>query len=480
MESEKIQKKYVSKKERLIFALSAVGSYMIVGFTNGYLMIFFTDLLIVTPTFVFGLMVASRIWDAVNDPLMGILIDKTHTRYGKMRPYVFLGSIAIFVFTILLFLPIPNAHPVFKMVYAAVMYLCFGMAYTLVDVPAMGLMSVATPNNDEMASLLSLYVTVGSVGSVIPMALLPVFTNFFPEERKILGYFAFAIFAATLTCTMYLVLFKNSTERCATRTESIKVRDMIKVVSKNKPMVLTLLSSMIAGTRYLIIPSAMYVATYVLKLGNIDPETITTILSAIVGAGMFAGILLSPVLYKKIGYKKVFLISAFVGAVFLGAAYFVGHSNFFLLVPFLCIGGLALGAYNVLPYPMVGDSLDYLQWKTGQRMEGVCFSLNSFVTKFNNAIGSIGLAIGLILIGFVQPVVSGVPLPQKESTLKGIFAMVTLVPAIGFLFSAIPMFFYDYEGAKKEKILSEIGCRKCIGEAPSAETAAAEQSSEDK
>jgi len=466
MEQNCKQKKYVSNKERLIFALSAVGSYMIVGFTNGYLMIFFTDLLIVTPAFVFGLMMAARIWDAINDPIMGVVIDKTHTKYGKMRPYVFIGAISIFVITILLFLPIPNASSTFKMIYAAAAYLLFGMAYTLVDVPAMGLMSVATPDNKEMASLLSLYVTIGTIGSVLPMALLPVFTSFFAKEDKIYGYFAFAIFAATITCVMYLILFRKSTERCATHTEKIKIRDMFKVVAKNKPMVLTLLASMIAGTRYLIIPSAMYVATYVLDLGDIDPETITMILSAIVGAGMFAGILLSPLLYNKIGYRKVYLISAFVGATFLGIAYFVGHSNFFILAPFLLLGGLALGSYNVLPYPMVGDSLDYLQWKTGQRMEGVCFSMNSFVTKFNNAIGSIGLAIGLIVIKFVQPEVSGIALPQAESTREGIFAMVTLVPAIGFLFSAIPMFFYDYQGAKKEKILSEIGCRKCAGEEP--------------
>lgn len=465
MEQNGVQKKYVSNKERLIFALSAVGSYMIVGFTNGYLMIFFTDLLIVTPTFVFWLMVASRIWDAINDPLMGIVIDKTHTKYGKMRPYVFIGAISIFVFTILLFLPIPNASPITKMIFASIMYICFGMSYTLVDIPAMGLMSVATPNNKEMASLLSLYVTVGSIGSVVPMALLPVFTSFFPDEKRILGYFAFAIFAAAITCAMYLILFRNAKERCATHTEKIQVKDMLKVVAKNKPMVLTLLASMIAGTRYLIIPAAMYVATYVLDLGgNLSPETVTTILSVIVGAGMFAGILLSPVLYNRIGYKKVYLISAFIGAIFLGAAYFVGPDNFFVLAPLLCIGGLALGSYNVLPYPMVGDSLDYLQWKTGQRMEGVCFSLNSFVTKFNNAIGSIGLAIGLILIKFVQPEVSGSPLPQSKSTLEGIYAMVTLAPAIGFLFSAVPMFFYDYEGKKKEKILAEIGCRKCVGE----------------
>lgn len=456
--------KQVTKQEKIAFAFSAIGSYMIVGFVNGYLTIFLTDLLIVAPAFIFWLMAFARIWDMINDPIMGIIIDKTHTKHGKMRPYVFIGAIVIFITTILLFLPISEASPLTKMIYAAVMYISFGMAYTLVDVPALGLMSVATSDSKEMASLLSFYVTVGSAATIVPMGLIPVFTMMI--SSKIWAYFAFAIFVATFTCIAYLVLFRRSKERCATHTESIKVKDMLKAVGKNKPMMLTLLASMIAGTRYLIIPAAMYVATYVIHIGNLSAETVTLLLSCLVGAGMFAGILLSPVLYKRFGYKKVYLTTAFVGAAFLGIAFFVGRLNYFAAFPFIALGGLALGAYNVLPYPMVGDSLDYLEWKTGRRMEGVCFSLNSFVTKFNNAIGSIGIVLGLMAISFVQPVDSGVPLPQKESTVNGIYAMVTLVPAIGFLLSAIPIFFYDYSGENKNRILAELSERraKCAEE----------------
>jgi len=451
--------KYVTKREKFAFAFAAMGSYMIAGFANGYLTIFFTDLLIVTPSFVFGLMLFARVWDMVNDPIMGIIVDKTNTKYGKMRPYVFIGAIAMFTFTILLFLPIYKAAPLTKMIYAAIMYICYGMAYTLVDVPAMGLMSVATPNSKEMADLLSFYVTIGSVAAVIPMGLIPLFVEIIPS--KIWAYFAFAIFAGSLTAAAYLILFFKSKERCATQTASIKVRDMLKVVSKNKPMALTLLASMIAGTRYLIMPAAMYVATYVIRMGDLSAETVTLILSAIVGGGMFAGILLSPKLYAKFGYKRVYLTSAFVGAAFLGAGFFVGvYGNYYASLAFVAIGGLALGTYNVLPYPMVGDSLDYLEWKTGQRMEGVCFSLNSFVTKFNNAIGSIGIDIGLMAIGYKQPIESGVPLPQSEGTQRGIFALVTLIPAIGFLLSAIPIFFYDFCGEKKEQILAELAERR--------------------
>ena len=105
---------------------------------------------------------------------------------------------------------------------------------------------------------------------------------------------------------------------------------------------------------------------------------------------------------------------------------------------------------------MVGDSLDYLEWKTGERMEGICFSWNSFVTKFNNAVGALGVIVGLMVIGYVQPEVSGEYLPQTQFVKDGMFALATLIPAIGFALSLIPMLFYDYTGKRKEKILAEL------------------------
>lgn len=128
----------------------------------------------------------------------------------------------------------------------------------------------------------------------------------------------------------------------------------------------------------------------------------------------------------------------------------------------MTIGGLSLGSYNVLPYPMVGDSLDYLEWKTGERMEGVCFSLNSFVTKFNNAVGFIGLSAALTLFHFIEPSAAGVPAVQSASTVTGLFSLVTVIPGIGFLLSLIPICFYDFSGVKKGKILSELAVKRKV------------------
>ncbi|MGN1122920.1 MAG: MFS transporter [Eubacterium sp.] len=451
--------RFIKKREKAAYGIAAMGSYMAAGVVQSYLMYFFTDILIVPSTFVMVLMIVARVWDAVNDPIMGVIIDSTNTKYGKMRPYVLAGSFCMLVSTIVLFFPFTSAPKSAKMVFAAVTYILFGMSYTIVDVPAMGLMSVATPNADERASLLSFYVTVGSVGSLLPVALLSVFQSFVTEKWV---YFVMAVFVGVITFVSYFNLFLKSKERCSTHTEKIKPRDMLKVAVKNRPMLMTLLMSMIASPRYLIMPAAMYIATYVIHIRGMNSGAVLILLYLVVGTGMFAGILLAPVVYKKIGYKNTCIIFAVIGTAGLVSAYFAGMKSYFIAMPFMTIGGLGLGAYNVLPYPMVGDSLDYLEWKTGERMEGTCFSLNSFVTKFNNAVGFIGLSVALILFKFQEPTTAGVALEQTEFTKNGLFSLVTIIPGISFLLSLIPVFFYNFSGKNRVRILNELNQKRNI------------------
>ncbi|HQC55375.1 MAG TPA: glycoside-pentoside-hexuronide (GPH):cation symporter [Clostridia bacterium] len=456
------EKKYLAKKEWVGFGLAATAGYMVAGISQMYLTIFFTDILLLTPTFILVLMLVARVWDAINDPIMGVIIDKTKTRYGKMRPYVFMGSILMAISTVVLFMPITEASEAGRMAFAAIAYLMFGMIYTLVDVPAMGLMSVATFNGKERSSLLSFYVTVGSIFGLLPMGLYLVLEMFIPKKWT---YFVLACIVGVTALVGYLTLFFTAKERSATETQKIKVLDMWKIVKNNRPMVLTLLMSMIASPRYIILPALMYVATYVVKIGTLESGAVLLVLNLVIGAGMFLGILLTPPLYKKIGYRKASIVAAIVGGVGLSLAFIMskiipGNVAYYVAFPFMTIGGLGLGAYNVLPYPMVGDSLDYLEWRTGERMEGICFSLNSFVTKFNNAVGFVGVMVALIAFSFVKPVEPGVPLPQSQTTIDGIFATVTLIPGISFFLSIIPMILYNFTGKNKERILSELAVKR--------------------
>ena len=331
----------VRGKEKFAYGFAAVGSYMVSGIVSSYFLSYVTDILIVNSWwFIIALILVGRISDMITDPLMGIIVDKTRTKAGKMRPYVKIGAFMIGIVSILMYFPLAGEQPA-KMAWAMIMYVGFGLASTLVDVPAMGMMSVATPDKDERASLLSFYVTVGSIGGLMPTVIYMVLDFFVPPQWV---YFVLAVLVGVIAFAAYLYLYFHSKERFATSTEQVKVKDMIKAVAKNKPMALALLMSMLASPRYMIMSVAVYIATYVVVIPGLEPGTVLLLLYIVVGAGMFAGILLTPPTYKRLGYKKASLMYGAIGAGLLGCGVGVGTINLYAAIPFLTIGGLGLGA----------------------------------------------------------------------------------------------------------------------------------------
>lgn len=241
--------KYIGKAEKASYGFASIGSFMISAVVSSYLSVFLSDILLVPLGFTTALMFVARFWDMVNDPIMGVVIDRTHTKNGKMRPFIRIGAFLIFIVSIVMFLPLSEMPVAARCAFAAVGYLLFDFSYTVVDVPAMGLMSVATPNPKERSSLLSFYVTLGSIGSLIPIGLISVYQRIVPPTWV---YFAIAATAGAVVFVGYLLLFKNSKERFATHTEKTPVKEMFRAAAKNKPMLLTLLTSMLASPRYLL------------------------------------------------------------------------------------------------------------------------------------------------------------------------------------------------------------------------------------
>lgn len=455
------QRRYVTFKEKLSISFASVNSYVVSSMIASYLLYFYTDVFLLPMAAVPVLMGAARIWDTVNDPIMGILIDRTKNgKRGRMRKYFFYFAVPMGIFTALLFAA-PDLSNAWKVVFAVVTYFIFDTLYTVTDVPLWSLISVTTPNAGERAKTLSLAVTVGSVGSVIPMLVVPMLADRFGERR---GYFGFAAIIGLFGMCALFSVYRNAKERIhPAKEEKLPVKKIIRIASQNTPMLLTLLATMLSCTRYLLQISAVYVANYNIQ-SSFSPGTVQIIMVVIIAAGMFTGMLVTPPLYTRFGYKKVYIFFGVMGAVVLSAAYFVGYDNFYAILPFLAIGGIPLGVFSTIAYPMVGDSLDYLEWKTGERLEGFCFSLNSSVTKFNNAFAAITVSVFLVLIHFKQPAENamGVVVQQAQTaqTLDGIFALVTLLPAAGFALAIIPMLFYRFTGKRKEAILRELEERR--------------------
>ena len=140
----------------------------------------------------------------------------------------------------------------------------------------------------------------------------------------------------------------------------------------------------------------------------------------------------------------------------------MGYGNFYALLAVLTVVGLPLGIFNVITYAMVADSVDYLEWKTGRRSEGICFASQTFISKLTAGISTLITSFVLEAVHFVQPVNDVPVLDQPEPVFKGMFVMVTVIPAISLALAAVPMLFNDYSGKKKDAIIKELESRREI------------------
>lgn len=162
--------KYVSTKEWMAYAVGALGQGMVYAIMSSYISDFYLSVLKLTPIFVLLLMLLARIWDAINDPIMGYIVDRSSFKNGKMRPYLIFTPIPIAILTVLLFYA-PNLSGWQLMLYAGITYVAWGMVYTASDVPFWSMPNVMTPNPDERGNIISNARTANGIGSAVPMAI---------------------------------------------------------------------------------------------------------------------------------------------------------------------------------------------------------------------------------------------------------------------------------------------------------------------
>ena len=478
-------KKYIGKKEFWTFAVAAGGQGMIYAIMSSYISDFYLNVMGLTPIFVMLLMLLARIWDAINDPVMGIIVDTHTTKWGKFRPYILFTPIPVAVLTLLLFYA-PNISTTSKMIYAAITYVAWGMIYTMSDVPFWSLPNAMTPNPKERAHILSMGRTVNGVGSAVPMAIvmglgwiLPLF-GLSGNQLEQTRYLSAAAVASIVGNVLFILAYFTSKERVVLPVvKEQQEKGVLKQIFKCKPLMLVVLMGVLSSTRYLLQAGAIHVARYSFYIGpaleglsaqareealQSNISTISLVFSVATAAGMFGSMLIMPKLYKKFNYKQILIVTNVVGAVSSMIMFFIGYNHFWAMVPFLVISSIPLGAMNVVSYAMIGDSLDYMEWKTGKRSNGLGNACQSFVNKLGNALATTFIVLMYIIVNLdVNTIGTSTtvdPTTLSHSVRQGMLLIVSILPAAGMILSIIPVFFYDLVGEKKEKIVSELHQRR--------------------
>ncbi len=428
----------IKVSEKLAYSIGMLGTNVTYGLTTGYLLYYFTDVYMIPAIAVSVLMLVARLWDAINDPMMGVIADRTKTRWGKFRPYILLSGFVMAAFTIMLFFT-PGINPGAKIAYAYVAYIGWGMSYTMSDIPKWSMTSVISEDKNERMSLISWAKVFGMIGNIgANLAVIPL-VNFFAkrfadggEPNQVLGYRLMAVVFAVIALLASVLMFAGTRERVVSDGERATLRDSLRNIYTNRPLLMLLLSLLAVNTATGLL-SALQVHYIANNFGN---ASLVPVVMGIVIGPTLVGSILAGTLSKKWGRKRVFTMAILLYAVRGVAQYLVGYHNLTLAIALLAFSGLFMGVYNVVQIAMLTDTIDHAESLTGKRTEGTVFSTQTFVVKLGGAIsGSVGAA-ALMWVGYAENAA------QSAATLNGLHFWITLMPSIVALLSLIPIFFY--------------------------------------
>ena len=451
-----LDRKYLGKKDYIWFSLTQFACSAITGLAQGYLLFFYTSIMNIPLTYVGTMFLIAKIWDGINDPIMGVIVDKTRSKMGKMRPYLLWASIPYAVCTILMFINFRGMSSVGKIVFMYVTYILFSTVGTAVEVPLQGLPAVVSPNVDERTKIISISRILGSIGEQSALVLIS-FGLLVTNDNYEFTYTGTAVVIGVIAPIFMVISALVLKERIEPTNQIPKWSEGFKYLFKNKPFLILICSNLLTFFRNLVSAAIMYVVAYIYGKGSLQ------IAFALPGAiASMIGMLFAPKLKRHFNAKQLFIIATIWHSVCLVGVYFVGMTvPWYLIAILMFFTMLPVGVLNVVPHLMAADTIDYWEHKTGQRQEGITYSLMGLRSKVSSGLKDYFLTFLLGYFLFSQPLgfVEGHVPVQSEYTKGGLFAIYTIIPAVLNLVSIVPMLFYNLTGARIRNIQEELAIK---------------------
>ena len=422
----------ISFREKVGYGLGDAASSMFWKLFSMYLLFFYTDVFGINAATIGTMFLITRIWDTINDPIVGAIADRTHSRWGKFRPYILWTAIPFGFFGVLTFSS-PDFGTTGKIVYAYVTYSVMMMVYSLINVPYASLLGVISDDPKQRTILSSYRMVFAFGGSILALVLIEPLVQCFSFKGTDLqrGWQMGAGVIALLAVSLFFLNFLWTRERVKPiKKQDNRLRDDLNDLLHNRPWWILLG----AGVAALIFNSirdgaAVYYFKYYANGENIgilsSSLSVTTIYLILGQAANIAGILLIAPLANRIGKKSAYLTSMVVATVLSIAFYYVGRED--LIMMMILQIGISMCAGSIFPllWSMYADIADYSEVKTGRRATGLIFSSSSMSQKLGWTIG--GALTGWLLghFGFQANV------EQSEFAQNGIRMMLSIFPAIG-------------------------------------------------
>ena len=432
--------KEFGKKQFAAYGLGAVGKDMVYALSASYIMYYYQDILGLSATFVGFILMIARVFDAANDPFMGVVVAKTNSRWGKFRPWLFTGTISN-AFVLYALFAVPAVSGKALMIYFAVMYILWGVTYTMMDIPFWSMIPAVTSTIKDRENLSVVGRTCAGVG----YALINVFTVMAVSklgsgiERT--GFRLFALIIAILFVIFILFTCFTIHEQKVENMQTTSVKEMFKALFNNDQAIVTVVTIVLINSA-LYITSNLLIYFFKYDIGGTTWKDAYTLFTSVGGISQILGMMVVyPILRSKLSNTTIFKLSlclAIFGYVFLLALCLLGYSSVLtmLMVPGVMIF-VANGILTVLTTVFLSNTVDYGEVKTGHREESVIFSMQTFVVKAASGLAVFITGVSLDLIGLTSKDGLGEGMPTFGSPLLGLRLLMTILPIIGLVLALV-------------------------------------------
>ncbi len=430
---------------KVSYGLGDFASNMSWALVSGYILIFFTDVAKLNPIAISTLLLVARVWDGINDPLMGLIMDKTKSKFGRFRPYLLYAPIFMALFNVLTF-TVPNFGPIGNLIFAYVSYIGLDMAYTAVNIPYGALAGVMTQDPNERTKLASFRMIFAFIAIIsINMMIMPIIQGLGAGNQS-RGYFFTALILSIVAIPFFWTTFFFTKEVVTPpKEQKISFRDSLRCVYTNRPLLSLMAASLFSATgTFGRAGVAIYYYIYVLGRPDLVP------LFSMVGLTAMVGIVLAPVVSAKIGKRNTSVTAGLLGLIGLVGLYTTPFNSISMVFFWMIFQGIFSGFGAAMTWSLIADCVEYAEWKTGIRADGFVYSSAGLIAKIGMAVGGSGAVLILKAIGYVPNAV------QSPSTMQGINAMVNLLPAILSFIGTIPMIFYNINNKNYQQMVKEI------------------------
>lgn len=410
---------------------------------NLYLLYYYTDVLNIDPAIAGLIIMLPVIWDGVSDPLMGWIVTRTRSRFGKFRPYIlfsapFMGLSFVGMFAA------PVWFPDHVIVACLITHMIFRTAYTVASVPYSSLAAALTHNSQERGTMAGFRMMAAMTGGIVTAASMLELASYFGDGDMRQGFVQVAIVYGLLSSVMMVIIFLTTSEEVSlASTKTVTNRQTLSFLRHNRAFWILCCASFVG-----VIGSAMGSKSIVYYINYYagHPEGVSNVLSiGILGAGI--GIPIWTLVARHLSKRWVWVIGASSASLLNLVLFFFDVKAVATLSALAFCNGVMGGAVAVMFWSMLPDTVEFGQWRSGVRDDGIVFGLSQLISKAGSGLG-VGL-IGLLLsaIGYTAGT------DQSAETLQGIRASAFLIPAAASAFSALIIVFYPLDALRHSRIV---------------------------